>query len=84
MCGLIEALVVSTIASTATSLATQPKMPDIPKPELPSMAPGVAEREANKRRASTRREGRGSTILSGTPLGIQKPANTSAKYLTGE
>ena len=75
---------VATVASTAITVATQPSMPDIPKPEKPSLAPGVAEREANKRRASMRREGRGSTLLSGSPLGIETPANTSAKKLTGE
>ena len=78
------AAAISSIGSMAVGMMTQPDMPTPPVPEQPAMAAGVAEREANKRRQSASKYGRGSTLLSGSPLGIQKPANTSAKYLTGE
>lgn len=66
------------------SAATQPSMPEMPKPEgPPAPDPLVAEREANRRRQQTRKYGRGSTLTSGSPMGIVNDPGSSAKVLTG-
>jgi len=85
----MEALVIASIlASTATSLATQPKSPKSPgKPEVPADLSGQAEQTARRMAEQRRRQagqgGRASTIMSGSPLGQPGQANTSSKYLTG-
>ena len=62
---------------------TQPSAPQIPKMEEPAVAAGVSEREADKRRRQVATHGRGSTLLSGSPMGLPGEAKTSANTLTG-
>jgi hypothetical protein len=72
------------ILPAVIAAATQPSMPEMPKPEgPPAPDPLIAEREANRRRRRTRKYGRGSTLTSGSPLGIVDDPGSSAKVLTG-
>ena len=80
---VVLAAVITSVASVATSLATQPSAPQIPKMEEPAVAAGVSEREADKRRRQVATHGRGSTLLSGSPMGLPGAAKTSANTLTG-
>ncbi len=75
---LVLAIIPAVIAA-----ATQPSEPEMPKMEEPAVAAGVAEREANKRRKQVATQGRGSTLLSGSPMGLPGTAKTSANTLTG-
>ncbi len=81
---IVIAAVVTAVGGLATSLATQPSMPEMPKPEgPPAPDPLIAEREANRRRRQTRKYGRGSTLTSGSPMGIVNDPGSSARVLTG-
>lgn len=86
--GLELLMVAAVVASTATSIATQPKAPKPPtKPEAPADLSGqageTARRMAEQRRRKAGQHGRASTIMSGSPLGQPGPASTSKKQLTG-
>ncbi len=83
MPAVVIAAAISAVGSVATSLATQPSAPQIPKMEEPAIAAGVSEREADKRRRQVATHGRGSTLLSGSPMGLPGEAKTSANTLTG-
>ena len=84
MCGIVEAIVISAVASTAIGAATQPDVPDIPAPEKPTLDPAAAAKSAERRRRSTSKGGRPSTVISGSPLGgPQAPPPTGSKTLTG-
>ena len=83
MPAVVIAAAISAVGSLTTSLATQPSEPEMPKMEEPAVAAGVAEREANKRRKQVATQGRGSTLLSGSPMGLPGTAKTSANTLTG-
>lgn len=78
----IEALVAATLISTIVSAATQPKPPEIPKPEEPAMAPEEAERSAEARRRKVGSRGRPSTRLTQPLGGPQAAPPTGASSLT--
>jgi len=84
-------MALSSVASTATTIAEarkKPTPPEVQTPEAPADLSGQAEvtarRMAEQRRQQAGQHGRASTIMSGSPLGQSGQANTSAKkYLTG-
>ena len=86
---LIGTLIASTLASTATTLATRPKskpvadIKNLPEPLAGDQGDATAARLAEQRRRQAGEVGRASTIMSGSPLGQPGQANTSSKYLTG-